>query len=342
MRGADCRPATLADVAVRAGVSAATVSRVLNGGHPVAATTRERVEQAIQDLEYVVNGHARALAAASSEVVGVLAGDLCDPYFGHVIAGIHDQASASGHLALVCSTGGDPRRELEQLRQLRRLRAGGVILLGGALCDAGHQSQLRDQLAGLIRRGGRVVLCGRPPIAGLPGASAITFDNSGGATRLVEFLTGLGHRRIGYITGPLSLSTARERLHGFRIAARHHDPGLMAEGDLTRESGRLAARQLLRHKGITAIVGANGLMAAGALMAARDLRRSVPGELAVAGFDDVPAGLDTDPPLTTVRLPLREAGALAGRIACGVEDPAAVTRLGAELVVRGTTGRVKG
>jgi LacI family transcriptional regulator len=294
-------------------------------------------------LEYVVNGHARALAASSSEVVGVIAGDLSDPYFAHVIAGVHDQAAAADHLALVCSTGGDPRREIGQLTQLRRMRASGVILIGGGLCDdAGHQEESRNQLAGLLRRGTRVVLCGRPPIAALPRASAIMFDDRGGATQLVEFLTGLGHRRIGYITGPLSQSAARERLRGFRTAARDHDPGLMAEGDLSRESGWLAAQQLLRHRGITAIVAANDLMAAGALMAARDLGRSVPVDLAVAGFGDVSVSQDTDPPLTTIRLPLREAGALAGRIACGVDDPVAVTRLGAELVVRATTGPVKG
>ncbi|MET0135464.1 MAG: LacI family DNA-binding transcriptional regulator [Kibdelosporangium sp.] len=337
------RPATLADVASRAGVSPATVSRVLNGKVAVSRTARERVERAIQELEYVVNGHARALAAAASEVIGVIVGDMSDPFFAHIVAGVQDQTFLAHQLALVCSTGGDPQREIGQLEHLRRLRARGVVLVGGAIHDNAHQQELTRQLTGFLRRGATVVLCGRPPIPDLPGATAITFDNTGGTMRLVEFLAGLGHRRIGYITGPPARSTTRERLQGFRIAARNHDPRLVAEGAFTRESGWLAGQQLARVKDITAIVAANDLMAAGVLAAVRARGRSIPEQVSVAGFDDIEFCQDTNPPLTTVRLPLREAGAQAGRIACGLDEPppGGVVRLGAELVVRETTGRVR-
>jgi LacI family transcriptional regulator len=188
-----------------------------------------------------------------------------------------------------------------------------------------------------------VVLCGRPPIPDLPQATAITFDNTGGTMRLVEYLAGLGHRRIGYITGPAGQSTAQERLHGFRITARDHDPALVAEGTFTRESGRVAGRELLQRKDVTAIVAANDLMAAGALAAVRADGLSVPDHVSVAGFDDIEFCQDTHPPLTTVRLPLREAGAAAGGIACGLAQPpaAGVIRLNADLVVRGTTRQVR-
>lgn len=342
MRGDLSRPVTLADVASRAGVSPATVSRVLNGSTAVTPGTKALVERAVHELEYVVNGHARALAAAASDVIGVIVGDMSDPFFAHIVAGVQDQTFLAGQLALVCSTGGDPSREIGQLEQLRRLRAGGVILAGGAIRDAGHQLELSRRLTGFLRRGCRVVLCGRPPIPDLPQATAITFDNTGGTMRLVEYLAGLGHRRIGYITGPLAQSTSRERLHGFRISARDHDPALVAEGTFTRESGRLAGQKLLEHNGITAIVAANDLMAAGALAAVRADGRPVPEQVSVAGFDDIEFCQDTHPPLTTVRLPLRHAGATAGGIACGLAQPpaAGVIRLNADLVVRGTTGQV--
>ncbi|CAM3301530.1 LacI family DNA-binding transcriptional regulator [Kibdelosporangium persicum] len=343
MRGDFVRPATLTDVANRAGVSAATVSRVLNRSNLVSRATRERVERAIHELEYVVNGHARALAAAASEVIGVIVGDMSDPFFAHIVAGVQDQTFLAGQLALVCSTGSDPLREIRQLEHLRRLRADGVILVGGSVRDADHQLTLTRLLSGFHNRGARVVLCGRPPIPDLPKASAITFDNTGGTMRLVEHLTALGHKRIGYITGPPLRSTSRERLHGYRIAARDHDPGLIEQGTFTRESGWLAGHKLLQRNDVTAIVAANDVMAAGALAAARASGRDVPGQVSVAGFDDIEFCQDTHPPLTTVRLPLREAGALAGRIACGLDEPppTGVVRLGAELVVRDTTGPVR-
>ncbi|MGW0515770.1 LacI family DNA-binding transcriptional regulator [Crossiella sp. NPDC003009] len=343
MRGDHSRPATVVDVATRAGVSTATVSRVLNRSAPVSPEVRERVEQAITDLRYVVNGHARALAAATSDLVGVLVGDLSDPFFPPIVAGVQEETMTSGQLALVCGTGGDPHREIDQLEQLRRLRARGVILVGGALREAAHQVELNRQLGEFLRRGARVVLCGRPPIPGVPEATAITFDNTGGTVRLVEHLIDLGHRRIGYLAGPALRSTAWERRHGFRLAARGLARRLIIEGSGTRESGYAAGLELLRQEDITAIVAASDLMAAGALAAAAAQRRRVPAQLSVAGFGDTQFCQDTNPPLTTVRLPLREAGALAGRIACGRDAPPAAGRiaLGAELVVRETTGRVR-
>ncbi|MFC0105384.1 LacI family DNA-binding transcriptional regulator [Kibdelosporangium aridum] len=343
MRGEFARPATLADVANRAGVSAATVSRVLNRSTLVARGTRERVEKAIHELQYVVNGHARALAAAASEVIGVVVGDMSDPFFAHIVAGVQDQTFLAGQLALVCSTGSDPMREIGQLEHLRRLRADGVILVGGSVRDAGHQRELTRLLGGFHNRGARIVLCGRPPIPDLPGACAITFDNTGGTLRLMEHLKALGHTRIGYVTGPPLRSTSTERLHGYQIAAPGHDPSLIEQGTFTRESGWAASRKLLLRNDITAIVAANDLMAAGALAAVRSAGLSVPESISVAGFDDIEFCQDTHPPLTTVRLPLREAGAMAGRIACGLDaaPPSGVIRLGADLVVRATTSRVK-
>ncbi len=289
---------------------------------------------------------ARAMPTTISDgigVIGVVVGDLADPFLAPIVAGVQDQMFLADHLALVCGTGGDPVREIGQLDRLRRLRARGVILIGGTIRDGEHQLELNRLLTGFLRRGTNVVFCGRPPIPRLRQASAITFDNTGGTMRLIEFLTGLGHRRIGYVTGPPLHSTTRERLHGFRAAALDHDPRLVIEGTFSWESGWSAGQELLRDNDITAIVAANDLMAAGALAAARTHGRSVPGQLSVGGFDDIEFCRDTQPPLTTVRLDLREAGVKAGQLACGigVPPPTGVIRLGSDLVVRQTTSRVR-
>ncbi|ANN18324.1 hypothetical protein SD37_23595 [Amycolatopsis orientalis] len=287
----------------------------------------------------VIPGDGGAQATASG-VIGVLVADLTDPFSARIIDGVQHQMFLADHLALVCSTGDDPLREIAQLDRLRRLRARGVILIGGTVRGLRHRLELSKLLKDFLRRGADVVLCGRPPLPGLHQASTITFDNVGGTIRLIEFLIGLGHRRIGYLTGPPRDPATRERLRGFRAATREHDPRLVVEGAFTWDSGWRASQELLRHNDVTAIVAANDLMARGALAAARALGKAVPGQLSVAGFGDAGFCRDTRPPLTTVRLPLQEAGAEAGRLACGIGAPprTGVLRLGSELVVRRTTG----
>ncbi|MGW0562697.1 LacI family DNA-binding transcriptional regulator [Streptomyces sp. NPDC003016] len=364
---------TLADVAARAQVSPATVSRVLNGNYPVAATTRERVLRAVDDLDYVLNGPASALAAATSDLVGILVNDIADPFFGIMagaaqsqIGGAEGAGSGAGRagsekLAIVCNTGGSPERELTYLTLLQRQRAAAVILTGGAIEDPGHSAAVAAKLAKLADGGTRVVLCGRPPLPpsllgdgdgdGDAVVAALTFDNRGGARRLTEHLLALGHRRIGYVAGPVERTTTRHRLEGHReaMAAAGVVEGGAGEDELTvhgpydRQSGYDATLELLRREpGLTAVVAANDTVALGACAALRDWGLRIPDDVSVAGFDDLPFSVDTVPALTTVRLPLYEAGARAGRLATGREaaPPGGVASVAAELMVRGSTGRV--
>lgn len=349
---------TLADVAARARVSPATVSRVLNGNYPVAASTRERVLRAVDELDYVLNGPASALAAATSDLVGILVNDIADPFFG-IMAGAAQHAigeRASGRaggekLAVVCNTGGSPERELTYLTLLQRQRAAAVVLTGGAVEDADHIAATAVKLAKLADAGTRVVLCGRPPVpaAGDAIAAALTFDNRGGGRRLTEHLLSLGHRRIGYVAGPAERTTTRHRLEGHLAAmeaaglggARELDR-LTLHGPYDRRSGYDAALELLRREpGLTAIVAANDTVALGACAALRDQGLRIPDDISVAGFDDLPFSVDAVPALTTVRLPLSEAGARAGRLATGTETPppGGVATIGGELMVRASTGR---
>ncbi|MFD9599474.1 MULTISPECIES: LacI family DNA-binding transcriptional regulator [Streptomyces] len=346
---------TLADVAARARVSPATVSRVLNGNYPVAASTRERVLRAVDDLDYVLNGPASALAAATSDLVGILVNDIADPFFGIMagaaqteIGGPGDGSGRAGgeKLAIVCNTGGSPERELTYLTLLQRQRAAAVVLTGGAVEDPAHQAAISAKLAKLADAGTRVVLCGRPPLPDSEAVvAALAFDNRGGGRRLTEHLLSLGHRRIGYVAGPLERTTTRHRLEGHRDAMRAaglagDEERLTVHGPYDRRSGYDATLELLRREPeVTAVVAANDTVALGASAAIRDRGLRIPEDISVAGFDDLPFSVDAVPALTTVRLPLFEAGARAGRLAMGKETPppGGIATIAAELMVRGST-----
>ncbi|MER5846040.1 LacI family DNA-binding transcriptional regulator [Streptomyces sp. NPDC002012] len=346
---------TLADVAARARVSPATVSRVLNGNYPVAASTRERVLRAVDDLDYVLNGPASALAAATSDLVGILVNDIADPFFGIMagaaqteIGGPGDGSGRAGgeKLAIVCNTGGSPERELTYLTLLQRQRAAAVVLTGGAVEDPAHQAAISAKLAKLADAGTRVVLCGRPPLPDSEAVvAALAFDNRGGGRRLTEHLLSLGHRRIGYVAGPLERTTTRHRLEGHRDAMRAaglagDEERLTVHGPYDRRSGYDATLELLRREpAVTAVVAANDTVALGASAAIRDRGLRIPEDISVAGFDDLPFSVDAVPALTTVRLPLFEAGARAGRLAMGKETPppGGIATIAAELMVRGST-----
>ena len=246
---------TLADVAARAQVSPATVSRVLNGNYPVAASTRERVLRAVDELDYVLNGPASALAAATSDLVGILVNDIADPFFGIMASAIQAEIGGPGgraggeRLAVVCNTGGSPERELTYLTLLQRQRAAAVVLTGGAMEDDAHAKAVAAKLRRLADAGTRVVLCGRPP-APDTGAIALTFDNRGGGRELTEHLIGLGHRRLGYIAGPEERTTTRHRLEGHRAALAaagiDEDPRWTVHGRYDRRAGYEATLELLR------------------------------------------------------------------------------------------------
>lgn len=379
---------TLADVAALAGVSSATVSRVLNGNYPVAGGTRERVQRAVADLDYVVNGQARALAAATSDLIGVLVNDVADPFFGLLASAVQAEIGAGaaepggGKLAVVCNTGGSPEAELTYLTLLERQRAAGVVLTGGAVESPQHTAAVTARLSRLAASGTRIVLCGRPPLAmpdGGPAVITVAFDNRGGARRLTEHLLSLGHRRIGYVAGPVERSTTRHRLEGHRGALAAHgssqtrgpgtepaagsEPGsrsgpglapasgrasgraseaerLTVHGGYDRASGYDATLELLRRDPeLTAVIAANDTVALGVCAALRDRGLDIPGDVSVAGFDDLPFSVDASPALTTVRIPLQEAGARAGRLVMGrlAPPPGGVATIGTELMVRGST-----
>lgn len=301
----------LTDVARRAGVSLATASRALNGSNasPVSATTRLRVQVAAKELDYQFNPSAKSLRTGRMDTVAVLVHDIADPYFAEIVKAVTSTAEAAGLLTMVCSSNRDPATELRYVRMLQQNRAAIVLFAGGGLEDAAYRRTIKQHVDAINDYGGAVVAMA--PRAG--GGPAEIPDNFGGAVTAAEHLLGLGHRRIAMVAGPPHLRTSRERRSGYlkALAGAGIDPPT-AFGDFTPAGGGRATRELLESGArFTALLVSNDSMAIGALAALRQAGISVPEQVSVIGFDDIP-GLDfINPALTTVGVPLAEIGVAA-------------------------------
>ena len=332
--------ATLADVARRAGVSPATASRVLNdSSYGVTAELRTRVLAAAEELQYVANAHAQALARSSTSTVGVIVHDVSDPYFSEITRGIQRVASDAGRLVMICNTYRDRERELAYVRLLHAQRVEALVVAGAGRDEPLFGEKLAAQLRAFTRAGGRVVLIGRHNLAG----DTILADNVGGAQAVARTLIAQGHRMIGVIGGPPLLTTTRDRLDGFcdvlREAGLSLPPLHIVEADFTRDGGYAAAFELIaRTPRITAIFALNDPMAVGTLSALRERGLRVPNDISVVGFDNIPMTCDTTPTLSTVHVPMVEMGARAMELALA-RDAAEwrVEHFPTRLVLRGST-----
>lgn len=336
---------TIRDVASHAGVSIATVSRVLNGSHPTPESTRERVLTAVRDLDYVVNANARSLTI-SSGMVAMVVNDITSEYFMNIAAGVEEQVVGDGKLCLVCSTQREPIREMSVLDLMRQRGAEAVIIVGGMAESPDHLARLAACAESMHRSGSALVLCGRHWI-GPPESPVyvVQADVESGAFAATTHLLSAGHTRIGHLAGPPEYSSARLRADGYYRALTRYgipiDPALVRVGAMTRRNGYDNARVLLEQTDVTAIFAANDLAAAGVLAAARELGRRVPEDLSVVGFDDIQLCEDLIPRLTTVHVPQRELGRVAARLATHRDNgtaPGEQVILGTHIVVRDSVG----
>jgi LacI family transcriptional regulator len=335
--------ATLADVARRAGVSTATVSRIINNSpKPVGADLRERVLAAVAELQFVPNANAQHLARAHRSAVGVIVHDVSDPYFAEITRGLQRVATEHGRLVIICNSYRDPERELAYVDLLHAHQAAAIVLAGSGYHDAPVTARLDQKLRLYESGGGRVAVIGRHRHAG----DAVVPENEHGGYLAADALYRLGHTTIGVIAGPRQLTTTTDRLAGIRRAARDHGHRLTARhltyADFDRNGGLAAAADLLdRHPRLTAIAALNDSMAVGAMACLRERGIDVPGRVSVIGFDDMPVSVDVTPPLSTVRLPLVEIGVRAMSLALREPDGAAdrprVEHAAAQLVLRGST-----
>ena len=315
------RPPKLSDVAVRAGVSSATASRVLNGSDRlVGEPYRSRVLAAAAELGYTANTHAQAIARGTSNVMGLVVHDVADPYFSAIADGVMREAAVRDVMVMLAVTRRDPERELEYVSTLRAQRARAVILAGSRTTNAEIVRRLAKELEAYSAAGGSAACISQDSL----GIHTVVPRNRDGARRLAVELCGLGHERFAVLAGPRDLVVARDRLRGFRAGLR--ECGVPAgavrvlAGPFTRAGGYDAATELLAEgMDATCVFAVNDVMAVGAMAAFRDARLSVPRHVSVAGFDDIATLRDVTPRLTTVRLPLEEMGGQAARLAL---DPA--------------------
>jgi LacI family transcriptional regulator, galactose operon repressor len=302
--------ASITEVARLAGVSAATASRVVSAAdYPVSAATRERVLEAARTLDYVPNALARGLLKSRVPVVAVIVHDITDPYFAEVVRGVEDGANEAGYLVITCSSERDAERERSYVRLLRSMRAAAVVFAGSGL-DAPEPNAEMDRHLDAMRADGAAVVHLSPHARGEP---EVGVDNVAGIAAMVSALVEMGHRRIAFLAGPASLYVARERLAGYRrgleAAGIGYDPAIVASTSFDVEGGsRGIARLLAAAADFTAVCCANDLLALGALQGLAAAGRDVPGDVSVAGFDDISTAALTAPSLSTVRLPLREMG----------------------------------
>ena len=325
---------TLEDVARRAGVSLATASRVLNGSRRVGDAMRQRVQQAAAELDYEPDANAQTLARGSSNLIGLVVHDLTDPYFAAVAEGAMRAADRSGLIVVVGSTYRDPEREISYVSTLRAQRVKAILLAGSRISDQQATARLRTELNRYLDSGGRVACVGQD----LLGVGTIAPGNRSGAAALARALAGLGHRRFAVLAGPAGLVTAADRSAGFSSALAElglPEP-LVVHGGFDRDGGYDSVQKVLGTDA-TCVFAVNDVMAVGALAALREHGVQVPGDLSVAGFDDITTLHDLVPALTTVRLPLAELGEWALDFALADSVQPQVRHVEGEVVLRTST-----
>jgi len=343
------RSATIRDVATRAGVSTATVSRALRGRVGVDPATRKRVEVAALELRYRPSRVARSLKLRATQTIGLIVTDIENPYFPQIVRAVEDAARERDYSVILADGRHDPDREIQALEVLAERQVDGLLIASSALTDR-HHSWIDERPCPVV-----IINSGSPG----PDVPAVLSDNGAGGRLGVQHVLGFGHRHIAYLGAEPSGNIAvEERLAGTSAALAEH--GLasggftIVYGDGGVESGALAARRALEQQpGTTALVCYNDLTAVGALRGVRSAGLRVPLDVSVVGFDDIELAPYVDPPLTTVRQVTDEMGrravatlldAIEGAPAERSEADAGqslVQRIPVELIVRESTAPVR-
>lgn len=330
-------PTTLHDIARAAGVSVSTASRVLNGSaRKVSGEYWKRVDRAAMTLGYTANLLAQATARGSSATVALLVADIADPYFGQIAAGVVRGADEEGLVVTVAITERDPIREARLVRLMRGQRPRALILAASRTAEP-MDTGMRGDLEAVTNEGGRVVTLG----SSYPGSRTVRIDNRAGAEALGRAVGARGYRSAVILAAEPGVVASDERVAGFcdgfalagGVVARIH------RGGFTRESGSELMERALEH-GLepgTLVFAVSDVVAVGAFAAAHRAGREIGSDIALCGFDDIPAGRDVTPPLSTVRVPLEEFGYRALHAAIDAEWNPGAAPLALEVVLREST-----
>jgi DNA-binding LacI/PurR family transcriptional regulator len=334
------RQLNIGEIARRANVSTATVSRTLNRSGAVRPETARKVWRAAAALNYYPNSHARALVSGRSRLLGLIVSDITNPFFPELVHSFETLATQQGYDLILTSTEYQTARMIGCVRRMLERKVDGVAIMTSEM-DLGLIKEL-------ARRGVPLVFMDVGRVG--PRMSHVLIDYGNGIRQAVDHVLGLGHTRVAFITGPLDLHSARTRrqafVEGMRAHRLRHDPRLIREGTHTADGGQKAMAALLRTgKAPTAVVCSNDWTAIGALHAIDAAGLRVPEDISIVGFDDIPLATYTNPPLTSVRMSARDVGSTAFdalfSLIGGERLEGDVYEIPTQLVVRQSSGRPK-
>jgi LacI family transcriptional regulator len=330
---------TLEEIAQLAHVSRSTVSRVVNNDPNVSERTRGRVQAVIESINFQPNMAARSLAGGRTRILGFVipmgvSTLFTDPFFALLIQGVSTACNALDHSVMLWLA--EPEYERRTIRQVLHNKLIDGVIITSMVCDDPLLKTLSESSLPFIQIG--------RPINGQE-VSYVDVDNLNGARDAVSYLLRMGYRRVSTITGPQNMIGGIDRLDGYRSALRKWgmaiDPNLISESDFTEEGGSIAMQRLLPNKP-DAVFIASDAMAVGAMRTIREAGLSVPADIAIVSYDDMPFAARTEPPLTTVRQPIKKTGAVAAETLINmIEHPQSSPRrilLPTELVIRASCG----
>ena len=329
---------TIHDVAKLAGVGAITVSRVINNYGYISQETRERVEKAVAELGYVPNTLARSLRSKRTNTLALIVTDITNPFFTTLARGVEDTASAAGYTVIFCNTDESETKEARYLQVLLEKQVDGFLLVPAR----SHPETIQK----IQRNGGHVVILDRR-VDGID-VDRVLCDSEDGAYQLTRYLLSLGHRRIAILSGPEGVSTADDRVAGYcRALVDAHIPAAdqtILRGGFTQGSGYEMTRQVLDlPQRPTALLAANNFITIGAMKALQEAGLEVPGNLALAGFDDLPPAIITFPFFTVASQPAYEMGQRATELLIKRLEVQEVSKhqeiiLPTQIIIRHSTG----
>lgn len=330
------KSATIKDVAREAKVSVASVSRVLNGTGGVTPATQKIVREVAARLHYVPDNAARSLITGRTHTIGAVLPDLYGEFFSELIRGIDLAARARG-LHLLVSSSHDGVEDAAAAVRAMRGRVDGMLILSEYVDAAFLDENLPEKLPAVLLDS--PVKSARYPV--------LNIDSRAGAVAIVQHLIETGRQHVAFVTGPKNNFDAQQREKGYRAAMAKHAPGVplaIVAGDFTEESGYRAARELLaQKKRPQAVFAANDMMAIGCLYAFKEAGIDIPGDIALAGFDDILIARYVTPPLSTVQVRIADLGRMALERLAALLDPAdttpaSVQTLGCDVVIRDSCG----
>lgn len=328
------------DVAKKAGVSTATVSRVLGDFPGVRDKTRKKVLKAVSELNYEINAVARSLRQKKTNSIGIIVGNVLSQFYSVIAKSVEDTANKFGYHTILCNGDENPEKELEYLKVLKSNRVDGIILV-----PTGKNSEYVQRL---IDSRTKVVLLDRL-IEGVD-CDAVLVDNTNGAYKVVKHLINQGYRKIGIVDGYLDRTTGAERLRGYLQAIKEagitKDDSLIKIGNFKKESGKRLTRELLKQSNRPeAIFTTNIDMSMGALIVIKEMGLAIPEDIGIVCFDDSDWALILEPPITVIRQPVYQLGSTAAELLIkkiegdtdSLDPKPTIVTLNTELIIRNST-----